>query len=49
MTRPWRIEMPGAVYHVTARGDRREEVFVDDQDRLAPLAASRLTLRPPRD
>ena len=33
MARPLRIEFPGAVYHVTARGDRREPIFVDDQDR----------------
>ena len=34
MARPLRIEFPGAVYHVTTRGDRREPIFVDDQDRL---------------
>lgn len=32
-----RIEFPGAVYHVTARGDRREPIFVDDTDRHALL------------
>jgi putative transposase len=37
MARPLRIEFPGAVYHVTARGDRREDIFVDDEDRLALL------------
>ena len=37
MARPLRIEFPGAVYHVTARGDRREPIFVDDQDRQALL------------
>jgi REP element-mobilizing transposase RayT/DNA-directed RNA polymerase specialized sigma24 family protein len=37
MARPLRIEFPGAVYHVTARGDRREDIFVDDQDRHALL------------
>ncbi len=37
MARPLRIEFPGAVYHVTARGDRREDIFVDDQDRRALL------------
>lgn len=35
MARPLRIEFPGAVYHVTARGDRREDIFVDDEDRHA--------------
>lgn len=37
MARPLRIEFPGAVYHVTARGDRREPIFVDDEDRRALL------------
>jgi REP element-mobilizing transposase RayT len=37
MARPLRIEFPGAVYHVTARGDRREPIFEDDQDRQAFL------------
>lgn len=34
MARPLRIEFPGAVYHVTSRGDRQEPIFEDDQDRL---------------
>jgi REP element-mobilizing transposase RayT len=37
MSRPLRIEFPGAVYHVTSRGDRRESIFADDQDRAALL------------
>ena len=37
MTRSLRIEFPGAVYHVTSRGDRREPIFVDDHDRLGFL------------
>ena len=37
MARPLRIEFPGAVYHVTNRGDRREPIFVDDDDRQALL------------
>lgn len=37
MARPLRIEFPGAVYHVTSRGNRREPIFVDDADRLALL------------
>lgn len=35
MTRPLRIEFPGAIYHVTSRGDRREPIFDDDVDRQA--------------
>ena len=37
MARPLRIEFPGAIYHVTSRGDRREAIFEDDQDRDAFL------------
>jgi putative transposase len=37
MTRPLRIEFPGAIYHVTSRGDRREAIYRDDDDRLAQL------------
>ncbi|AXA92748.1 transposase [Massilia sp. YMA4] len=34
MTRPLRLEFPGACYHVTSRGDRREAIYRDDSDRL---------------
>ena len=34
MARPLRIEFSGALYHVTSRGDRREAIFEDDEDRL---------------
>jgi len=37
MARPLRIEFPGAVYHVTSRGDRREPIFEDDKDRAVLL------------
>lgn len=37
MSRPLRIEFPGAVYHVTSRGDRREPIFEDDADRQSLL------------
>jgi putative transposase len=33
MVRPLRIEYPGAVYHITSRGDRREPIAKDDLDR----------------
>ena len=33
MPRNARIEFPGAVYHVLDRGDRREAIFVDEEDR----------------
>lgn len=38
MARPLRIEFAGALYHVTSRGDRREAIFEDDEDRLSFLA-----------
>jgi putative transposase len=37
MSRPLRIEFAGAVYHVTSRGDRREQIYRDDEDRRAQL------------
>ena len=33
MTRPLRLEFAGALYHVTSRGDRRENIFLNDVDR----------------
>ena len=33
MSRPLRIEYPGAVYHVTSRGNEKKPVFKTDQDR----------------
>ncbi|MGH9196012.1 MAG: addiction module toxin RelE, partial [Acidimicrobiia bacterium] len=33
MTRPLRLEYAGALYHVTARGDRLEDIFFEDEDR----------------
>ena len=33
MARTQRIEYEGAVYHVTARGNERREIFRDDADR----------------
>ena len=33
MARPLRIEFPGALYHVTSRGNRQETIFEDDEDR----------------
>jgi len=37
MTRPLRIELAGGLYHVTSRGDRREDIYLDDPDRRAWL------------
>jgi len=33
MARKLRIQYEGAIYHVMNRGDRREDIFHDDQDR----------------
>ncbi|MGD0273479.1 MAG: transposase [Gaiellaceae bacterium] len=33
MSRPLRIEYPGALYHVTSRGNERKEIFLDRLDR----------------
>jgi putative transposase len=33
MSRPLRIEFAGALYHLTSRGDGREDIYLDDADR----------------
>jgi len=33
MARPLRIEYPGAIYHVTSRGNDKKAIFKDEQDR----------------
>ncbi|MBV1719956.1 MAG: transposase, partial [Desulfomicrobium sp.] len=45
MARPLRIEFPGAVYHVTSRGNAQAAIFVDGVDRNTFLAVLRQTLR----
>lgn len=35
MSRPLRLEYAGALYHITSRGDRREAIYEDDNDRNA--------------
>ena len=34
MGRPLRLEYPGAVWHVTCRGNERKAIFRDEEDRL---------------
>jgi putative transposase len=34
MARAWRIEFEGALYHVLSRGNQRQAIFTDDEDRL---------------
>jgi len=33
MARKLRVEYDGGIYHVMNRGDRRERIFMDDEDR----------------
>ncbi len=33
MARPLRLEFPGAIYHITSRGDRQEAIYEGDADR----------------
>lgn len=37
MSRPLRIQYPGAVYHVTCRGNEKKDIFKDDADRRRML------------
>lgn len=39
MPRKLRLQYPDAIYHLMNRGDRRENIFNDHQDRLRFLAA----------
>ena len=39
MPRPLRIEFPGALYHVTSRGNNQARIFWDDADRRSFLGA----------
>jgi hypothetical protein len=38
MARPLKLEFPNAIYHVTARGNARSDIFLDDEDRELLLA-----------
>ena len=33
MSRPFRLEFAGALYHVTSRGNRKEDIYESDADR----------------
>jgi len=37
MARPLRIEYPGALYHITSRGNNKQNIFIDDSDRISFL------------
>ena len=34
MGRPLRIEYPGALYHITSRGNERKKIFLEDADKI---------------
>ena len=38
MARPWRIQYEDAVYHVSVRGNHRQDIFRDDSDRAHLLS-----------
>jgi len=44
MSRPLRIEYPGALYHLTSRGNARGNIFFDDVDREIFLEVLRSTV-----
>src|ERR1700730_3741621 len=33
MSRPLRLEFPGSLWHITVRGNCRQDIFLDDHDR----------------
>jgi len=33
MSRAWRIEYEGALYHLMSRGNRKSDIFIDNDDR----------------
>lgn len=37
MVRPLRIEFEGAVYHITSRGNAKQDIFLTRTDRIAFL------------
>ena len=45
MPRLPRLEYPGAVYHLTARGVRQDAIFLDDRDRAALMLVVERALR----
>jgi putative transposase len=39
MSRPWRIEYEGALYHLLSRGNERSDIFMSEKDRSSFLDA----------
>ena len=44
MSRPLRIEFPGALFHITSRGNEQRDIFRDDVDRVRFLEQLRKTV-----
>ena len=49
MARQWRIEVPGAIYHVISRGNGGQDIFLTDDDRemflgLLEILSERFTI-----
>jgi len=40
MARPLRIQYPGALYHITSRGNERKNIYLEDSDRKRFLRAN---------
>jgi putative transposase len=38
MSRSSRLEFAGALYHITSKGERREDIYEDDTDRASFLS-----------
>jgi putative transposase len=46
MPRPPRLQIPGATYHITSRGNRRQSIYLDDDDcRMFLLLRDRVVRR----
>ena len=45
MARPLRLEFPGAVYHLTSRGNVRQKIFLSNADRELFLSVPSLGSR----
>lgn len=45
MSRPLRIEFPGAVYHITARGNEKKAIFRNNQDKKSYLELLALVVK----
>jgi len=45
MSRPLRIEFPGAVYHITARGNEKKAIFRNDHDKKSCLELLALVVK----